>query len=64
MTTKRYESQKRAELKYQKEKTKTLTVRFFPSDMELLDYIKSHDNATKYIKDLVREERERSGQAG
>lgn len=53
------DAKRRANAKYQKEKTKTLAVRFSPQDMDLLDYIKSHDNIAQYIKGLVRADMKR-----
>ena len=53
------DAKRRANAKYQKEKTKTLAVRFSPQDMDLLDFIKSHDNIAQYIKGLVRADMER-----
>lgn len=48
------DAQKRASAKYQKEKTKLLSVRFSPLEMDMLDYIKSQPNISQYIKGLVR----------
>lgn len=50
------DAQKRASAKYQKEKTKTLTIRFGVNDMDLFDFIKSQPNIAQYIKGLVRED--------
>lgn len=52
------DAKRRANAKYQKEKTKTLAIRFTPQDMELLEFIKSHDNIAQYIKGLVRADME------
>lgn len=49
-------AKKRGVAKYKKEKCKSLVIRFYPTDMELLDYIKSKDNMAQYIKGLVRDE--------
>ena len=54
------EAQKRANLKYQKEKTKQIAIRFSPNEMDVYDYIKSQQNIAGYIKRLVREDMERS----
>lgn len=47
------QKQREAIKKYQK-KTKAIMIRFFPSDMELHDWIRAHDNMSGYIKNLVR----------
>ena len=54
------EAQKRATAKYQKEKMKQIAVRFSPNEMDVYDYIKSQPNIAGYIKQLVREDMERS----
>lgn len=53
-TRKKYDSQKKWNVEYQKERTKQIGIRFFPADMELYDFVKSHDNINGYIKDLIR----------
>lgn len=50
------DAQKRANLKYQKEKTKQIAIRFSPQEMALYDHIKSQGNIAGYIKRLVRED--------
>ena len=57
MTT---DAQKRANAKYHKEKMKQLAIRFSPNEMDMLEFIKSHDNIAGYIKGLVREDMARS----
>lgn len=52
------DAQKRADAKYKREHTKTMTIRFFESDMGLLDHIKGHGGST-YVKSLVRDDMER-----
>lgn len=54
------ESKRRSEAKYRSEKTKQLVIRFFPTDMEVLEYAKSQENTTKYVKDLIRADMERA----
>lgn len=50
------EAQKRATMKYQKEKMKQIAIRFSPNEMDLFDHIKSQPNIAGYIKRLVRED--------
>lgn len=50
------DAQKRANLKYQKEKTKQISVRFSPQEMDVYEHIKSQPNIAGYIKRLVRED--------
>ena len=59
MPTRKDPATKKAVAKYQKEKTRQIGIRFFPADMELFDFIKSHDNVNGYIKDLVRADMEK-----
>ena len=53
------EAQKKANAKHNKGKTKQLAIRFSPNEMDMLDFIKSHDNITGYIKGLARADMER-----
>lgn len=53
------DAQRRANLKYQKEKTRQIAIRFSPNEMDVFEYIKSQDNIAGYIKRLVREDMER-----
>lgn len=50
------EAQRRANLKYQKEKTRQVSIRFSPNEMDLFEHIKSQPNIAGYIKRLVRED--------
>ena len=51
------DAQRRAENAYRK-KTKQITIRFYPNeeDDEIYAWIKSRDNVTEYLKDLVRDD--------
>ena len=53
------DAQKRANLKYQKEKTKQIAIRFSPNEMDVFEHIKMQPNIAGYIKRLVREDMER-----
>ena len=57
---KKYESTLRAHAKYQKEKTKVKSMRFFPDDMGLLEHAESTGNFSGYVKDLIRADMEKS----
>ena len=52
------EAQKRAVKKYQ-EKTKRITIRFNPPEMELWEHIQSQENKQGYIKSLIRKDMEK-----
>lgn len=53
----RSEAQKKADAKYQKEKTTVKTVKFFNSnDEDILQYIKSKKSFNAYVKDLIRKD--------
>lgn len=60
MAAKRYDSQRRADAKYKKEKTRTLTIRFFESDMALFDHVGRQGQKATYVKDLIRADMERA----
>ena len=53
------EAQKRANAKYAREKTKAYTMRFYPTDADLLAWLESQPNKQGYIKRLIREDMER-----
>lgn len=52
------EAQRRANLNYRRKNTKSITLTFFPSDMELYDYVASKGSKASYIKDLIRKDME------
>lgn len=57
------DGQKAANIRYKKECTKQIGVRFFTNnddEQRLFDYAKSQDNVAGYIKRLIREDMERS----
>ena len=47
-------AQRKANLKWKKENTKTVSVTFFPSDMELYDFLSAQGSKAGYIKELIR----------
>lgn len=53
------DAQKRASAKYNRDKTRVLQLRFYPSDMELLEFVRGHDNMQGYVKSLIRADMER-----
>ena len=58
------DAQKRATAKYQKNSTKQISLRFFPAEMYLYDFVRSQDNTAGYLKNLIREDMERRGCLG
>lgn len=52
------ESQKRARDKYNKEKSSTFTVRFYPSDSDVWNHLQSQDNKAGFVKELIRQHME------
>ena len=56
------DAKRKYQAKYRSEKTKQLVVRFFPSDMEVMEYAKSQENTTQYIKNLIRADMEKHHQ--
>ena len=57
------EAQMRANAKYQREKTTTVSVRFYPAEAGILAWLQEQPNKQGYIKRLIREDMERSGRA-
>jgi len=57
----RSEATKRADAKYKAEKTTQLTLRFYPSDADVLAHLQKQDSKQGYIKRLIREDMGRSG---
>lgn len=53
------EAQKRAKAKYAKKKTKQLSMRFFPNDMDLWEHLDNQPNKAAYIKQLIRDDMEK-----
>lgn len=50
------EAQKRAKAKYRKEKCKSLYIKLYPTDQDIIDKINSLDEYSPYIKRLIRED--------
>ena len=56
------EAQKRATAKYQRENTTSVSIRFMPSDADVLAWLRAQPNKAGYVKDLIRRDMEaRSG---
>ena len=58
------EAQKRAQRKYVRESVKQMTVRFYPSESDVWEWLNAQGNKAGYIKGPIRrdmEERERLG---
>lgn len=52
------DAQRKANLKYKKESTKTISVTFFPKDMDLYNHAKAQPNKAEYIRELIRRDME------
>lgn len=50
------EAQRRATLKYRKEHTKQLAMRFYPAEMDMWEHIEKQGSKAAYIKRLIRED--------
>ena len=57
----RSEAAKRADAKYKAEKTTQFTLRFYPSDEDVLAHLQKQESKQGYIKRLIRADMERSG---
>lgn len=53
------DAQKRAVNKYNREKTHSFTMRFFPKDEELWHHLQSQPRKAEYVKRLIREDMRR-----
>ena len=54
------EAHKRADLKYKKDKTTQLSVRFYNgTEGDLIEWVNAQPNKAGYIKQLIREDMER-----
>ena len=58
-TRKKYDSQKKWQAEYQKEKSKQIGLRFYSGNMDVYEHIKSHENINGYIIGLVRADMEK-----
>ena len=57
------EAQKRAQRKYVRESVKQMTVRFYPSESDIWEWLNAQENKAGYIKELIRRDmEERSSQ--
>ena len=54
------EALKRAKKKYQS-KVKRLTVNFYPTEYDLWDHLNDQHNKQGYIKQLIKQEKEKDG---
>lgn len=52
----RSEALKRAQKKYQEEKTVRVNVNLYPAEQDLIDKLESVPSKQRYIKDLIRED--------
>ena len=53
------EAQKRADLRYKKARTKQISLRFYPSEMDIWDHLGKQGNRSGYIKGLIRSDMEK-----
>lgn len=52
----RSEAQKRADLKYKKEKAKRQYIEFYGTDVDLWEHLQKQPQKQTYIKDLIRKD--------
>lgn len=57
------DAQKRAADKYRRENVKQIAVRFYPADVEVWEWLQTQENRQGYIRDLIRQDMERSVQS-
>lgn len=50
------EAQNRANAKYVKEKVKTYTVKFYPTEQDIYEHLHNQSNKAGYIKNLIRKD--------
>lgn len=54
------DAQKRAQAKYNKANVRQTSVRFYPSERDLWEWLENKGNKAGYIKELIRADMERS----
>ncbi|MDY4041308.1 MAG: hypothetical protein SOY67_04315 [Collinsella sp.] len=54
------DAQKRASSKYRREKTATVVIRLYPTDADVLEWLRSQESKQGYIKRLIREDMARA----
>lgn len=52
------DAQKRANERYRKQSVKQATVRFYPAESDLWDWLQSQPNKAGYVKELIRRDME------
>lgn len=57
------EAQRRAGLKYRREKMKQLSIRFGAGDFDVFEFVQGKENTAGYVKAVLREAMEREMQA-
>lgn len=50
------DAQRRAALKYRKEKTRTFTLTLYPSDSDIIEWLDKQTQKAKAVKDAIRKE--------
>lgn len=55
------EAQRRANYKYKKENCSSLSIRLFPADADIKEWLAGVDEKAKYIKRLIREDMKKEG---
>lgn len=55
------DAKRRANAKYEKNNVKRLSLAFYPTDRDLLEWIAAQPNKQGYIKGLIRSDMERAG---
>lgn len=50
------EAQRKASLKYRREKTKTFTLTLYPSDKDIIEWLDSQQYKAKAVKEAIRNE--------
>lgn len=54
----RSDAQKSAESKYRKEKVRQHTLKFYPADADLYEFLQKQPNKNGYLKQLIRRDME------
>jgi hypothetical protein len=53
------EAQKRAQEAYRKKSVKQATIRFYPTEADIWEWLQAQENRAGYVKSLIREDMER-----
>lgn len=57
------DAQRRAQAAYRKKSVRQISIRFYPADADVWDWLQSRENRQGYVRDLIRADMERARDA-